>query len=577
MKIGHHLLSAILLAILNAIVVFAAAEEFDNDQGWKHLSLREKIGQTVIISSNLESEIQAGGGSLKGFFERYPVAGVFLGSWKFEKINAQFRADNMSSLVEQYRAASKFPLFIQEDYEQGPGAALPQYVHLPCLMALGATNSPELARDYGLALARETRSLGINWLLNPVADLNINFMNPVVNSRSVSDNPERAIRLLGPQIDAMQSTGLITTIKHFPGDGMDFRDQHQVTTINSLSMKEWRKTYGKVFGELISQGVASVMIGHIALPAYQKQRPLMPATLSSEIITRLLKQEMRFKGIVISDALNMGGMQSYYPTPLETQIQAFKAGTDLMLWPELAFIDEMEKRINSGDIPMSRLDDAVSRVWAVKKRFGLLDAKHQSTSRYTESEQRETIETARKVAEASITLIRNKTRLVPINAEKIPHLLWVIVTPPEMAAEKMKQFQPTVDTLKSRGFKVDVRVNFSYYENDMRSVEHYERVIFAFDRHTHGPMGTLQLFGTEALTAWSANSLPRHKVISISYGDPYVHDVFLPLAETAINVYSNSQSSQIASVRALTGEIPFHGNSPVNLTQLSKQLNSTMN
>ena len=90
-------------------------------------------------------------------------------------------------------------------------------------------------------------------------------------------------------------------------------------------------------------------------------------------------------------------------------------------------------------------------------------------------------------------------------------------------------------------------------------------------------MGTLQLFGTEALTAWSANSLPRHKVISISYGDPYVHDVFLPLAETAINVYSNSQSSQIASVRALTVEIPFHGNSPVNLTQLSKQLNSTMN
>ena len=159
-----------------------------------------------------------------------------------------------------------------------------------------------------------------------------------------------------------------------------------------------------MFQELINQGAASVMIGHITLPAYQKERPNgrpLPATLSREIITGLLKQEMGFKGVVISDALNMGGLLSYYPTQVETEIQAFKAGTDVLLWPSLEYMDELEKRIQSGDIPMARLEDAVSRVWAMKRRFGLLDRRTEIAAPLTEAQRKNSEDTAKHVAEAS--------------------------------------------------------------------------------------------------------------------------------------------------------------------------------
>jgi len=553
-----------------------AATPLQGAEGWKGLSLREKIGQTVVLSSDLQAEIQAGGGSLKGFFEKYPAGGVFLGSWKFQQLDPVSRSAIIRKLVADYRAASRLPLFIQEDYEQGPGSSLPDYTHLPMLMALGATDSPVLAREYGRVLAQETRSLGINYLLNPVVDLNCNFLNPVTNTRSLSDDPDRAVRLLASQMKAMQEAGLIATIKHFPGDGLDFRDQHLVTTVNSLSVEEWHRLSGRVFKRLIDEGAGSVMVGHISLPAYQKERPqgrVLPGTLSKELITGLLKGELGFKGVVVSDALNMAGMQGYYPTTLETQIQAFKAGIDLMLWPDLAYFDELEKRIQSGEIPLARLDDAVGRIWALKQRFGILDEPSAPVPALGAEQLKASAATARKVAEASLTLLRQAPGQLPLKKEKTPRLLFVVVVPESLKEGRLKTFAPTVEALKRQGFQVDLRANLPFYGDGMAAAAGYDRVIFAFDRHTHEPMGTLQLYEVEALTVYTANSLPKEKVISISYGDPYVHDVMLPGAETAINAYGNCPATQEALVRALVGEIGFPGKSPVDLEGLRRKVN----
>jgi beta-N-acetylhexosaminidase len=564
------------LAIVPAVYVQAAEATWNTADGWKRLSLREKIGQTVILSSDHAAELEAGGGSLAAFFDKYPAAGVFLGSWKFEGIAPEERASHIRKLVADYRAASRIPLFIQEDYEQGPGAFMPDYTHLPMLMALGAAESPALAVAYGRALAIETRALGVNYLLNPVADLNVNFMNPVVNTRSLSDDPERVIRLLGPQLVSMQAEGVIATIKHFPGDGVDFRDQHTVTTVNSLSLPEWRRTYGRVFKRLIEKDAASVMVGHLSMPAYQKERlhgTLLPATLSKEIVTNLLKGELGFGGVVISDALNMAGLQGYYPTPLETQIQAFKAGIDLMLWPDLAYFDELEGRIKDGGVSTARLDDAVARVWALKRRFGLLDVAYGGAAGYSTEQRQKSEETAVAVAEASLTLVRQAPGELPLRKEKTPRLLVVVVVPVSLAEARLKTFAPTAAALRQRGFEVDLRANLSFYENGMSASAGYDRILFAFDRHTHEPIGTTQLYEAEALTAYTANSLPRERVISISYGDPYVHDVALPGVATAINAYSHCPATQAAVVRALAGEIGFPGRSPVDLPRLRKMLN----
>src|SRR5450759_2381602 len=137
-------------------------------------------------------------------------------------------------------------------------------------MALGAANSPELAFAYGKYVALESRSVGVDWVLNPVSDLNLNPFNPIINVRSISDDPDRAIRLLSQQIKGLQENGVAATIKHFPGDGVDFRDQHLLTSCNSLPIDVWKQKHGKVFKALIDSGVACIMPGHITLPAYQK-------------------------------------------------------------------------------------------------------------------------------------------------------------------------------------------------------------------------------------------------------------------------------------------------------------------
>lgn len=575
MNLRRPFIASLLASALSAVTAMAAPPDL-SEHGWKQLSLREKIGQTVVLSSDMAREKALGNGSLAAFFERYPAGGVFLGSWKFEQFDDQRRTQEVAQQAAQYHAASRIPLFMQDDYEQGPGSSLAGRTHLPMLMALGASNSADLARDYGTVLARETRSLGLNWLLNPVADLNLNFLNPVVNTRSISDDPDRALRLLSAQVQAMQAQGLITTIKHFPGDGVDFRDQHLVTTVNSLGEDAWRKSYGNVFQGLIAAGAPSVMIGHITLPFYQKQRiggRLPPATLSSEIITTLLKGEMGFKGVVISDALNMAGLQGYYPNALETQIQAFKAGIDLMLWPSLEYFDELERRIASGDVPVQRLDDAVARIWALKHRFGLLSVPAPAFPIFGPKEQAQGQAVAERVARASITLLRDRQHQLPLRAANGRKLLLVAVAPKGLVAGIERKLGVMRLALQQRGFEVDVRQHLSYYETDLAGVSSYGHILFVFDRHTHAPMGSLQLYETEALTAWTATMLAGPRVLSISLGDPYVHDVLLPMVDCAINVYSDSPASQRALVEALTGEIGFAGRSPVDLERLRQQLN----
>lgn len=264
------------------------------DSTWKLLTLREKIGQTMLMLPDRKKELDLGDGSLDVYFKRYPVTGYFMG-WKlFTGVPEEERVDFVRSSVEEYQKASELPLLFQQDYESGVG--LQGMTPFPKEMALGAANSPELAYKYGKSVALECRSLGINWVLHPVADLNMNPLNPIVNTRSVSDNPEKAVCLLSEQIKGLQDNSVAATIKHFPGDGVDYRDQHLMTTVNSLSEEMWKQYHGKVFAELIKKGVACIMPGHITLPFYQKERIngyLPPATLSHELLTGFISVPLK--------------------------------------------------------------------------------------------------------------------------------------------------------------------------------------------------------------------------------------------------------------------------------------------
>ncbi|WP_207495747.1 glycoside hydrolase family 3 protein [Aridibaculum aurantiacum] len=538
--------------------------------GWKKLSLREKIGQTMLMLPDNKKELELGGGSLQGFFKRYPVTGFFMG-WKlFVGVKEENKVAHLRKSVHTYQQASRMPLLFQQDYENG--IALPGMTTLPREMALGAANSTDLMYKYGKSLASEARSLGIEWVLHPVADLNINPMNPIVNVRGISDDPDKAIRLLSKQIKGLQDNGVAATIKHFPGDGADYRDQHLTTSTNNLTWDEWNKYHGKVFQALIDSGVASIMPGHITLPSYQKEKIngfYPPATLSKELLTDLLKKKMGFDGVIVSDAMTMGGFRGWYNNQLEGEVASFAAGVDVLLWPSYEFMDTLEARIRRNEIPMERLDDAVSRIWKMKSRFGLLKPNRVLVKDMTDAEKAFSRETAKNICESAVTLVRDRENMLPLNPQKTKKILIVGVTPQSrkggdggLAALKSLQQE-----LGNKGFEVDFQHDLLYENQGWE--EHvsakYDKIIFAFVRIPHAPFGPLQLWDDQAQTAWAINSMPKDKVMVISFGSPYLANEYFERVNTCINAYSNNPEMHAAVVRVMMGEIPARGTSPVDL------------
>jgi beta-N-acetylhexosaminidase len=541
-----------------------------HDTGWKRLSLRQKIGQTMLMLPDRDLELTLGDGSLRRYFKRYPVSGFFMG-WKlWTGVKPGEKLAHIRLRCAEYQQNSELPLVFQEDYESG--IDLPGMVSFPNEMTLGAAGSPALAYAYGAAVAKECESIGVRWVLHPVADLNVNPLNPIMNVRSIGDDADNAIRLLSQQIKGLQDNGVAATIKHFPGDGVDSRDQHLLTTSNSLPMAEWRQKHGKVFQALIDSGVACIMPGHITLPAWQHEKIngfYPPATLSKELLTDLLKGEMGFKGVIVSDAMTMGGFRGYYDDPLEGEVHSFMAGVDVLLWPSYRFMDTVEARILRGEIPMARLDDAVSRVWAMKERFGLLDSDRPLLRPMTAEERSAAAATADSICDAAVTLVRDRGHALPLRLARDKRILVVGVAPVgrKGGSIQLDGIKAFAQELRDRGFTVDFRHDILYetqgWTEDAPSK--YDRIIFVVARSPHTPFGPMQLWDDEAQSIWAANAMPKEKLIVVSLGSPYMVNEYFERVNTCINAYSNTPVMRKAVVRALLGEIPMKGISPVRL------------
>jgi len=538
------------------------------DSTWKSLSLREKIGQVMIIRAYYDEYIKEFG-SIEKMLQKYPVGGIFMPDWAFLSIQpADSIVPKLKKVIHSYVEASKYPLIITEDFERGVGNTYAGYTHFPVEMSLGAANQPGLSYRYGQAISKEAKSLGFNWLLHPVGDLNMNPLQNLVVERAVSDDAGRAYPLLKAQIQGMQKTGIVATLKHFPGDGATMKNQHFVTSANNLSMDKWNKSFGNMYQKLIDDGVDCIMVGHIRFPAYQKQKlngVLPPATLSREIIEDLLKNKMNFKGVVMSDALNMGGAAGYYPDELETAVKAFEAGVDLVLWPGFRFMDTIEARIQRGEIPMSRLNDAVQRVWAVKEKYGWLEKEKTSLfQNLPEKEKKQIHHTGREIAENAITLLADQQQELPLTPEKTKHIAIVNLSHYNL----LDKFQLTKKYLEEKGFAVDTMLhNPSFFEWGIKLdyFKRFDKILVVFENHYFSPLGSAFLKDQEALGLWTVEMLPKDKIIAISYSNPYYVNYYFENAPIRINAYSLDDFTQKAVVDALTGAIPFIGTSPVQL------------
>lgn len=521
------------------------------------MTLEEKIGQTIVVLMSRGQKL-----------DFCPGGAFFFGQIITEADETGL--DELRSYVGDLLEGCAVPPLITTDFENGCGSMIRGLTPLPYMMGLGAAGDPRLAYNYGRATALEGRSVGVNWSFSPVCDLNLNRRNPLVNTRAMTDDVTLAEALLPEVVRGMQENGIAACAKHFPGDGVDYRDQHITTTVNSLSLDAWRSTFGRLYKTLIDEGVLSFMAGHIAFPAYAGDKEdgryeRYPATLNPTLITDLLKRELGFRGVVVTDALNMGGFHGWYDSHEEAEIAAFKAGCDMMLWPSASYAENLKKAILSGEISMERLDDAVTRVLYVKERVGLFADDYQPFRPISAEESAFVKAVQKECSDRSMTLIRDEAGLFPLSPARTPRIGIIPVVEHAPAKEDARRMAAA---FTERGFTVD------YYEgediSDAARNAMYERndvVIYALLSRAFRPIGFLDYTAGRAVKVMGA-FFPRRaadKTIFVSLGSPYFLNQYFEHAKTYVNGYSMLGCAAEGFVRAACGEVPFTGRSPVQL------------
>ena len=333
---------------------------------------------------------------------------IFVSSSSKETIKAY------TDVINKY---TKVPAIVAADLENGPGCALREEILIPHSMAWGACDDADLIERAGEATAEIARKNGVHWTFSPIVDINTNPDNPVTNIRAISDSFKQVAKIGSAYSRGLQKNNMMVAgCKHFPGDGVDDRNQHFCTTINSLSKEEWMETFGYVYKEMIKSGVLSVMAAHIALPAYDNEmdEPVLgpkPAILSRKLMTDLLKGELGFDGCIVSDALSMVGSCSMVEEK-NLITEYIKAGGDVALFPVPEDFDTLKEAVESGEIPMERLKDAVRRVLIMKDKVRLIGDEKIDEEKIVYKH--DINEIAKEIAEKSIKIVRDTNSLLPL-------------------------------------------------------------------------------------------------------------------------------------------------------------------
>ena len=517
------------------------------------MTLKEKVYQTVIQrSENYIYDDEAA----KSQLQDKPMGGFFVGE---EIIGSQaMKGDDIIRAIERANKHSKIPPIICADTEFGCGYMFPdgRYSNFPWQMTLGATANTEYAYDFGKYTAIPAREIGVNLSLGPVADLNINFLNPVVNTRAIGDDPILVKKMLVSMVKGMQEYGMGATIKHFPGDGVDYRDQHFVLTDNSLSVEEWKNTFGEVYKELIEAGTLCVMAGHLSFSAYQKERIeeiAPPATLSKELICDLLKGELGFKYAVMSDAVCMNAFRTIYCDQVKSELECFKAGVDLLLWPSEQYAEALLKAIEEGEIPMSRLDDAVERILLLKYELGLFGDKQFKTDTMDG-----VFDLDRKIAESAVTLVRDRKGFLP--KTDLKKIAIVGITPYDDEIESLKILQ---NEFEENGIIAEIYNAEFNKANCPEGVKDYDMILYCTFCHQHKPCGVLQI-----IPSWQVGALNRDRSVVATFGSPYLINANFPTINTAIAAYSDTAQCMRTVAKGILGKVTFAGKLPVKMQKI---------
>lgn len=471
--------------------------------------------------------------------------------------------------TDYYRDKSKLPLLIAGDFEGGIGS-FDYGADYPNALGLAAADDTELTTHVANAMALEARAMGYRWSFTPVMDISLNHRNAIVGTRSFGSDVDTIERHSLATISTWQQLGMATCAKHWPGDGVDDRDQHLVTPINNLSMDQWWETYGRLFRSAIDAGVMSIMSAHIAFPAYiRKHQPqaaveaYRPATVSKDLNLDLLRGELGFNGLIISDATVMAGLGAWQNREI-TAPEVIENGCDMFLFNEAPERDFalIKQGLDHGVLTAERLDEAVVRVLGLKAALGLhLEESSADRGLYPQALQDPGHrKLSSEAAERSVTLVKDTQGLLPLNCQN--HRRVLVIT--EGISHVMRP-DPVpftlVEKLKSAGFEVSL-----LSECEQVRSEEFDLVVYLFGAESMLTRSHIYIDWTK-LHGDPISAMVRywHEVptLMISFGHPYyLYDA--PRVPTYINAYSSTEASQEAVLKALLGEMEITAGNPVD-------------
>ncbi len=467
-------------------------------------------------------------------------------------------------LANQLQSKSKLPLLIGADYERGTAMRQDEGTSFPTAMALAAAGNPKDAYTMGKITALEARAVGVQWVYAPVSDVNNNPGNPIINTRSFGENPQRVSEFASEFIRGVQENGALATAKHFPGHGDTATDSHIDLPVIKADRERMEHLELVPFRAAIAAGVGSIMTGHLNVPAFEPD-PATPATLSSNILTDLLRKQLGFEGLVITDALDMGGITVRY-APGEAAVRSFLAGADALLMPPVpdAAYQAVLEATKSGRISGPRLDSSVRRILEAKARLGLdqnrlvdiekLNEKF-GTTRWQE--------TAQEISDRGVTLLRDRKHLLPLDGTKPTRALLVnLYSDPEAypGEDLEPQLRARFDSL------VALRADTKFVHADtlkLPPADSYDIVVLALFVRVSDRKGDIDV-PADQIPLIDQIYKSGKPVITLGLGSPYLIERF-PQADTWLSAFGISDVAQISMARALFGEIPVRGHLPVSI------------
>lgn len=477
--------------------------------------------------------------------------------------------------------SSDIPLLIAANLEAGGNGSAVDGTFFGKQLQVAATDNTEMARRLGIIAAREGGAVGCNWAFAPILDIDYNFRNPITNIRTFGSDPERVARMSKAYTEAIQEHGMAVSIKHFPGDGVDERDQHLLTSINSLSVEEWDATFGKVYEDCIEAGAHTVMVGHIAHPAYSRLlRPgiedleIMPATLAPELLNDLLRKKLGFNGLISTDATPMAGFTMAMKRELAVPT-SIAAGCDMFLFNKNIEEDFsfMMKGIENGILTEARVNEAVTRILGVKAALGLHKKQQQGTlvpgkEALAVLRCEEHVRWAKECADESVTLVKDTQQLLPIRPEIHKRLLIFTLGGEEGLFGGTDIAPYFISKLEAEGFDVKLfdkkKIDLSAMFGGVKELtEQYDAAVYLSNLETHSNQTVVRIewappFGTDM--PWFLPELPT---MFISVANPY-HLLDVPRVPTFINAYSPNDYVVDALIDKLVGRSSFKGINPVD-------------